>query len=77
MIKRIILSAIKFYQKIFSSDHGILKRLHKGCRFYPSCSEYAYQAIKKHGVLKGSAKSAKRIIKCHPWNEGGYDPLET
>lgn len=45
-----------------------------GCRFYPTCSNYSYQAIKKYGILKGMIKGFKRIIKCHPFSRGGYDP---
>jgi len=45
------------------------------CRFYPSCSEYAAQALKKYGLLKGLRLSAGRILRCHPFNPGGYDPL--
>ena len=45
------------------------------CRFTPTCSEYARQAIEKYGVLKGGWLAVKRISKCHPWHEGGYDPV--
>jgi putative membrane protein insertion efficiency factor len=45
------------------------------CRFYPTCSEYAILAIRKYGVLKGSFMAIKRILKCHPFNPGGYDPV--
>jgi len=45
------------------------------CRFYPSCSAYAYQAIEKYGVLKGGYLAARRIVKCHPFHPGGYDPV--
>lgn len=44
------------------------------CRFHPSCSQYAIDAIAKHGAAKGSMLSLKRITKCHPWHPGGYDP---
>ena len=46
------------------------------CRFYPTCSEYTKQAIIKYGVIKGGLKGLKRILRCHPFNEGGYDPLD-
>jgi putative membrane protein insertion efficiency factor len=46
------------------------------CRFYPTCSEYAIEAIKKYGALKGTFLAIKRILKCHPFHEGGYDPLK-
>jgi putative membrane protein insertion efficiency factor len=44
------------------------------CRFTPSCSEYMIQALRKYGPLRGTAKGLWRICRCHPWNEGGYDP---
>jgi len=46
------------------------------CRFYPTCSTYTYQAIEKYGVLKGCFLGFKRILKCHPFHPGGYDPLK-
>jgi uncharacterized protein len=45
------------------------------CRFYPTCSEYALEAVRKFGPLKGSWMSLKRILRCHPWNPGGFDPV--
>jgi len=47
----------------------------KACRFYPSCSEYARQAIAKYGPLRGGWLALKRIGRCHPWNPGGVDPV--
>ena len=44
------------------------------CRFYPSCSEYARQSLIKHGAIRGTARSAWRILRCNPWNPGGRDP---
>jgi len=46
------------------------------CRFYPTCSAYAYDAIKIYGPLKGSLLSVKRVLKCHPFHPGGYDPVQ-
>jgi putative membrane protein insertion efficiency factor len=45
------------------------------CRFWPSCSEYAVEAFKQHGALRGGALAARRILRCNPWHEGGYDPV--
>lgn len=78
MLKNLLLKVIRFYQKYLSFDSGILKALFltdKACRFNPSCSEYTYQAVKKYGILHGSFKGLKRILKCNPWNSGGEDPL--
>lgn len=52
---------------------AISPMLGQNCRFYPSCSEYAAQAIEAHGAAKGSWLAAKRLCKCHPWHEGGVD----
>jgi len=46
------------------------------CRFYPTCSNYAYQAIEKKGLIRGLALSLKRVLRCHPFSKGGYDPVE-
>ena len=66
---------IKLYQKTISPDHGLLKVFFKNgyCRFYPSCSEYGYLAIKKHGLFRGLPKALWRIVRCNPWNKGGID----
>lgn len=45
------------------------------CRFHPSCSDYAVDALRRHGALHGSALAARRILRCNPWNEGGFDPV--
>ena len=49
--------------------------LGSNCRFYPSCSSYALQAIEQHGSLHGCGMTARRLMRCHPWNPGGYDPV--
>ncbi|NLW24377.1 MAG: membrane protein insertion efficiency factor YidD [Clostridia bacterium] len=61
---------IKLYQKFISPLKG------KTCRFYPTCSEYTLQAISKYGFCKGSLLALKRILKCHPFHPGGYDPIK-
>jgi uncharacterized protein len=63
------LGLIKAYQ------YGIRPMLGQRCRFFPSCSEYAAEAIGEYGVLRGSAMGAVRLAKCHPWHAGGYDPV--
>lgn len=68
MVKKSAILLISLYQKVS-------KHLPANCRFEPTCSEYAKQAIDKHGFIKGSALGIKRISKCHPWNSGGYDPV--
>lgn len=68
-MKRCILAGIKFYQVFISP----LKP--PSCRFFPSCSEYAAQAVDRYGIVKGTWIALKRILKCHPFHPGGYDPL--
>ncbi len=72
-----ILWLIKLYQKILSFDHGLLSYLypHGFCRFRPTCSEYVYQAIERHGVIKGGWLGFKRVLRCNPFNKGGEDPV--
>jgi len=60
---------LRFYQLTFSSLMGSC------CRFQPTCSEYARQAFKKHGFFKGVYLTSKRLLHCHPWAKGGYDPV--
>lgn len=76
LLSKIVISFIKFYQKTLSPDHGPLKHMfpHGYCRFYPTCSEYAIQAIKKYGIIIGGLKAAWRILRCNPFNKGGNDP---
>ena len=65
---------LKIYKTFFSNTLVFLTG--SGCRFYPTCSEYAAEALEKHGIIKGSALSLKRIAKCHPFHAGGYDPVK-
>ncbi|MFK5953101.1 MAG: membrane protein insertion efficiency factor YidD [Desulfobacterium sp.] len=69
MIQQVLLFFIKVYQLLISPLTG------PTCRFYPSCSEYAFEAVKKHGSLKGVFLAVKRILKCHPFHPGGFDPV--
>ena len=73
--KGIILVMIKGYQIFLSPDQGIFVPRSATCRFYPSCSSYSLQAIKRFGILKGGLLGIKRILKCHPFNSGGWDPV--
>jgi len=66
---KILLFFINLYQNYISP------LLAPRCRFYPSCSSYCYEAIERFGVLKGLFLGFKRMIKCHPFHDGGYDPL--
>ncbi len=69
-INYFLIGGIKFYKKFISP----LKK--KGsCKYYPTCSSYAMEALQKYGPLKGSYLSIKRILKCNPFSKGGYDPV--
>jgi putative membrane protein insertion efficiency factor len=67
--QNLLLAVIRFYQAVVSPHLG------RNCRFYPTCSDYAMQAIAKYGPLPGSLKAVARICRCHPFHQGGYDPL--
>ena len=69
VIKSVMIFMIRIYQRCISPLFP------PTCRFYPTCSAYVIQALEKHGVLKGSYLGIKRILKCHPGNPGGYDPV--
>lgn len=68
-MKKILMAMIKFYQKAISPLTP------PSCRFYPTCSHYGLEAIEKHGALKGTWLAIRRISKCHPFHEGGFDPV--
>lgn len=69
-MRRVFILIIRGYKKLISP------LLPPSCRFYPTCSEYSIQAFEKYGVIKGAAKSIWRILRCNPFNKGGYDPIE-
>ena len=75
-MKQLALSAIRWYQRALSPDHGPFRKQWGGfCRFQPTCSQYAYEAIDKYGFLKGTFRGASRILRCNPWSKGGWDPV--
>jgi uncharacterized protein len=67
--KTIALALIRFYKRWISII------LPSSCRFYPSCSQYTYQAIEKYGVIRGGWLGVRRIARCHPFHPGGFDPV--
>ncbi len=71
-MKRVCMWLLKAYQRRISPFFGA-RGIH--CKFYPSCSEYMLQAIQKYGCIKGGALGIKRLLRCHPFAKGGYDPL--
>jgi putative membrane protein insertion efficiency factor len=68
-MRRILIFLLSCYKTLLSPFLG------NHCRFYPSCSRYAMEAIEIHGVIKGSYLAIRRLSKCHPWHEGGVDPV--
>lgn len=68
-MRPIFLTLIRIYQRWISPMLGA------NCRFYPSCSCYAHDAIARHGALKGSLLALLRLLRCHPWHPGGYNPV--
>lgn len=68
-MKSLLLMLVRAYQVCISPFLG------QNCRFYPTCSNYAVEAIRLHGAAKGSALAARRLCKCHPWHPGGVDPV--
>jgi uncharacterized protein len=69
-VKGVLLFLLRFYKTVFSP------LLPPACRFVPTCSEYAYEAVNKYGALRGAWLSARRLSRCHPFHRGGYDPVE-
>ena len=69
LLKRALLGAIRFYRRNISPMYPSC------CRFMPTCSQYALEAVEKYGALKGGYLAIKRILKCHPFHPGGYDPV--
>jgi putative membrane protein insertion efficiency factor len=68
-VKRVALALIRFYQRAISPG------LPAACRYEPSCSRYAYAAIEEYGALRGGWLAVRRLARCVPWHQGGYDPV--
>ena len=68
-MKRLLIFGVRAYQV------GLGPLLPASCRYYPSCSAYAIEALERHGALRGAWLSARRILRCHPFRPGGYDPV--
>ena len=66
---KIALAGVRFYRRAISPLFP------PSCRYYPTCSEYALTALQRYGFLKGSFMAIKRILRCHPWHDGGFDPV--
>ncbi len=70
MIKKAMIRLVKFYQKAISPYKG-----RSYCNFYPTCSQYAIEAIERYGTFRGGFMALKRILRCNPFSKGGYDPV--
>ena len=68
--RRVVVAPIKLYQKVVSPLTG------QRCKYHPSCSEYAVQAVTKFGILRGLVLAGWRLLRCNPWSKGGFDPVE-
>ncbi|WP_312280075.1 membrane protein insertion efficiency factor YidD [Oscillibacter sp.] len=68
-MKRILLALVRFYRRAISPFRPPC------CRFYPTCSQYALEAIEKYGALKGGYLAVRRVLRCNPFHRGGYDPV--
>jgi len=68
-MRRALTFLIRVYQ------YAVSPLLGTNCRFYPSCSCYAHDAIEMHGAVRGTVLAVRRLVRCHPWNRGGYDPV--
>ena len=69
ILAHILLAMIRVYQYLLSPFLG------SQCRFTPTCSHYAAEALKRHGAIKGANLAGRRLLRCHPWCDGGYDPV--
>jgi hypothetical protein len=77
-MKSLFLRGIRFYQTNLNFNNPLTKSLFltdSACRFSPTCSQYMYEAVEKHGIIWGLVKGTWRILRCHPFSKGGYDPV--
>ena len=69
-MKRMLIGLLRFYQRYLSMLKG-----HPTCKYFPTCSQYAIEALEKYGVIKGGLLAVWRILRCNPFSKGGYDPV--
>jgi len=69
-LRKVVVLPIRVYQRLISPVLG------DRCKYYPSCSEYAAQAVERFGILRGLVLAGWRLLRCNPWSNGGYDPVE-
>jgi putative membrane protein insertion efficiency factor len=70
LLRRVVVLPIRAYQLLLSPMVG------QRCKYYPSCSEYAAQAVQRYGILRGLVLAGWRLLRCNPWSRGGFDPVE-
>jgi hypothetical protein len=70
VLRRVVVAPIRAYQLLLSPVVG------QRCKYYPSCSEYAAQAVQRYGILRGLVLAGWRLLRCNPWSRGGFDPVE-
>ena len=68
-MRAVLVAPIRLYQRLISPA------LPRRCKYHPSCSEYAVQSLRRHGLVKGSALAGWRLLRCNPWSRGGFDPV--
>jgi putative membrane protein insertion efficiency factor len=70
VLRSMVIGPIRLYQRVVSPVFG------DRCKYYPSCSEYAAQAVERFGILRGLALAGWRLLRCNPWSHGGFDPVD-